>query len=75
VFPGNDGGAVQELRGWFQRTVERTDVNDYTWHCHRQALASRLVMAGVNLRTVGESLGHKSPCNYLPIRASRARAV
>ena len=61
VFPGDDGEAVQGPRGWFHNAVERAEVQNYTWHCHRHTFASRLVMAGVDLRTVGELLGHKSP--------------
>jgi len=61
VFPGDAGEAVQEPCGWFHSAVERAGVKDYTWHCHRHTFASRLVMAGVDLRTVGELLGHKSP--------------
>jgi integrase len=61
VFPGRSGVAVKGSRGWFKQAVERAGVQSYTWHCHRHTFASRLVMAGVDLRTVGELLGHRSP--------------
>jgi site-specific recombinase XerD len=60
VFPGRAGAAAQGARGWFKDLVTRAGLVDYTWHCNRHTFASRLVMAGVDLRTVGELLGHKS---------------
>ena len=59
VFKGRKG-ASQGARGWFKRAVDRAGIVDYTWHCNRHTYASRLVMAGVDLRTVGELLGHKT---------------
>jgi integrase len=35
-------------------------IPNYTWHTNRHTFASRLVMAGVDLCTVQELLGHKS---------------
>ena len=35
-------------------------IEGYTWHCNRHTFASRLVMAGVDIRTVGELLGHRT---------------
>jgi site-specific recombinase XerD len=32
-------------------------LDGYTWHCNRHTFASRLVMAGVDLRTVQELCG------------------
>jgi len=56
VFDATVSGA----RGWFKDAVTRAKLKDYTWHCNRHTFASRLVMAGVDLRTVGELLGHRT---------------
>ena len=51
---------MQSPRGWLLAAVERAGLKDYTWHCHRHTFASRLVMAGVDLHTIGELLGHRT---------------
>lgn len=56
----NYGSALQSPRGWFKSALADAKVEDYTWHCNRHTFASRLVMAGVDIRTVGELLGHRS---------------
>ncbi len=55
VFPN-----AESPRGWFIAAVERAGLKGYTWHCNRHTFASRLVMAGVDLHTVGELLGHRT---------------
>ncbi|MEO6816369.1 MAG: tyrosine-type recombinase/integrase, partial [Edaphobacter sp.] len=54
------GDALQGSRGWFPTALEEARVEGYTWHCNRHTFASRLVMAGVDLRTVAELLGHRT---------------
>ena len=40
--------------------MESAGIENFTWHCLRHTFASRLVMAGVDIRTVAELMGHKS---------------
>jgi integrase len=60
VFLNSAGGQLRSQRDWFDRVLEATKLPDYTWHCNRHTFASRLVMNGVDLRTVGELLGHRT---------------
>jgi len=58
VFPNASGDPVSGPRGWFEEAVTRAKLADYVWHCNRHTFISRLVMAGVDLRTVAELAGH-----------------
>jgi len=53
-------GGATEPRRWFEPVVKVAGLEDFTWHCLRHTFASRLVMAGVDIRTVQELLGHKT---------------
>ena len=61
VHVSEKGESLTRYRDWFNAAVESAGLTYYTWHCNRHTFASRLVMAGVPLRTVGELLGHRSP--------------
>lgn len=54
-------------RNWFEHCVKRAAIPGFTWHCLRHTVASRLIMAGVDLRTVQELMGHRTvqvTCRY-----------
>src|SRR5579863_1873884 len=49
------------LRAWIGvYALTEAKIKDYSRHCNRHTFASRLVMAGVDLRTVAELMGHSS---------------
>jgi site-specific recombinase XerD len=58
------GEPMVSPRAWFELVMEEAvkknpKVKDVTWHIFRHTYISRLVMAGVDLRTVQELAGHK----------------
>lgn len=60
VFPLLAEVRLCKDRGWFPTALEEAKIEGYSWHCNRHTFASRLVMAGVDLRTVAELLGHRT---------------
>jgi site-specific recombinase XerD len=61
IFVNEDGEKLRGHRDWFEPALKESGVHDYSWHCNRHPFASRVVMASVDLRTVEELLGHRTP--------------
>ncbi|MGA3316414.1 MAG: site-specific integrase [Candidatus Korobacteraceae bacterium] len=60
VFTNRHGDRLLKGRHWFEPAVREANLKDFSWHCLRHTFASRLVMAGVDLRTVQQLMGHKA---------------
>ena len=59
------GGPLESRVAWFKLVMQdarrrNPALKDVTWHVFRHTYISRLVMAGVDIRTVQELAGHKS---------------
>jgi integrase len=67
VFLNRYGLKLSKPREWFEAAIKKAGIPRFTWHCLRHTFASRLVMAGVDIRTVQELMGHKTiqmTCRY-----------
>jgi integrase len=60
VFVDTQGDLLKGYKHWFVPAVRKAGLGDFTWYCLRHTFASRLAMAGVDLRTVAELMGHKT---------------
>lgn len=65
---------LNDSRAWFDRCVEDAGMSNFTWHCLRHTFISRLVMKGVDLRTVQGTCRPQDDCHDCPVRPSRAGA-
>ena len=59
VFHDSGGKRFQDVRTAFQSAWRRTGIKDFRFHDLRHTFASQLVMAGVDIATVRDLLGHK----------------
>ena len=59
VFCYDNGKRIQDIRKTFSTALRKSGINNFHFHDLRHTFASQLVMAGVDLNTVRELLGHK----------------
>ena len=59
VFANKNGNAYGEVRRSFSTALKKAGINNFHFHDLRHTFASRLVMSGVDIRTVQELMGHK----------------
>ncbi len=60
LLESRKGEPYRSLRTAFATACRKAGISDFRWHDLRHTFASHLVMAGVDLTTVKELLGHKS---------------
>lgn len=60
VFLNSNGEAYRLVSTVFDEAVERAKIIDFHFHDLRHTFASRLIMTGVDLRTVQVLMGHKT---------------
>ncbi len=64
VFPSETGESPINANNFINRVfnpaLKKAKIADFHWHDLRHTFASRLTMAGVDLRTVQELMGHKT---------------
>jgi site-specific recombinase XerD len=64
VFPSETGATALNANNFINRVWNpartKAGLTDLHWHDLRHTFASRLIMAGVDLRTVQELMGHKT---------------
>jgi len=58
VFPGREDEALDDVKKAWLPVVRAAKLHNFTFHDLRHTFASKLVMAGVDLNTVRELLGH-----------------
>jgi len=60
IFCYKNGEQVRDIRKTFWTALKKSGIKDFRFHDLRHSAASHLVMAGIDLNTVREILGHKT---------------
>lgn len=60
IFYSKFGEPLKDPRTWFELAIEEAKVPNFTWHDLRHTFCSRLIMAGVDLKTAQTLMGHKT---------------
>ncbi len=60
VFTNEDGDPYKSVKRSFKTALRRAGIHDFRFHDLRHTFASHLVMAGADITSVKEVLGHKS---------------
>jgi integrase len=60
VFVNIHGERLKGYKHWFEPAARTAGIRNFTWYCLRHTFASRLVMQGIDIRTVAELMGHKA---------------
>lgn len=58
VFPSQDGARINNIKKAWRKLLKDGGISNFRFHDLRHTFASNLVMAGVDLNTVRELLGH-----------------
>ncbi|MBZ0107860.1 MAG: site-specific integrase [Candidatus Scalindua rubra] len=60
VFAGKTGKPLTDIKTGFHTALRKAGISDFRFHDLRHTFSSQLVMAGIDLTSVKELLGHKS---------------
>ena len=60
VFAGKTGKPLTDIKTGFHTALRKAGIHDFRFHDLRHTFASQLVMAGIDITSVKELLGHKS---------------